>query len=327
MNELPSTSHSHKLGEVAASEQLIRDLYLDLRRRTRLWANVTKQTAQARMGYIGQHLVSVATGRPGGKSGARGRDLVHADGTSGEIKTCYRVDQLGKCKVCGEGASPDDAECAECGSAEIIRKEDSKWLISFSNEKDFSELLIPTTYYLVLFDFTDLQRPDTIRASIWTVDPRHPGFVLCLVDYYNNIRAKSSSGAPFNLWPYSLKFELMSPSLIYQSLIKADDTIETKLFPGRDAPFLHPMSPLPNHARSKVPDVVWRSVASRLGGVSATANKKALLSTLEFHRSRPQNAQVDFARMIAQEYYGPEVRRQFNSLPTALRPAVEAALL
>lgn len=37
---------------------------------------ITQQTPQARMGYVGQHLVSVVTGYPGGKSGARGYDLV-----------------------------------------------------------------------------------------------------------------------------------------------------------------------------------------------------------------------------------------------------------
>ena len=42
------------------------------------------------MGYIGQHLVSVVTGFPGGKSGARGYDLVMDNGHYGEIKTCYK---------------------------------------------------------------------------------------------------------------------------------------------------------------------------------------------------------------------------------------------
>ena len=46
------------------------------------------------MGYVGQHLVSVVTGYPGGKSGARGYDLVKDDERHGEIKTCYRVDQV-----------------------------------------------------------------------------------------------------------------------------------------------------------------------------------------------------------------------------------------
>lgn len=49
------------------------------------------------MGYVGQHLVSVVTGYPGGKSGARGYDLVIDDERHGEIKTCYRVDRPHHC--------------------------------------------------------------------------------------------------------------------------------------------------------------------------------------------------------------------------------------
>ena len=60
---------------VETSERLIDELYIDLRRRINNWASITKQTAQARMGYVGQHLVSIVTGYPGGKSGARGKDL------------------------------------------------------------------------------------------------------------------------------------------------------------------------------------------------------------------------------------------------------------
>ena len=67
------------LGTIEASEQLLQDLYLDLRVKILRWAPLTKQTAQARMGYVGQHLVSVVTGLPGGKSGARGHDLIHPD--------------------------------------------------------------------------------------------------------------------------------------------------------------------------------------------------------------------------------------------------------
>lgn len=51
------------------------------------------------MGYVGQHLASIVTGYPGGKSGARGYDMIIDDAQYAEIKTCYRVDQLGKCNV------------------------------------------------------------------------------------------------------------------------------------------------------------------------------------------------------------------------------------
>lgn len=83
---------NYTLGTIEASEALIKDLYIDLRAKVNAWSKITQQTPQARMGYVGQHLVSVVTGYPGGKSGARGYDLVIDDERHGEIKTCYRVD-------------------------------------------------------------------------------------------------------------------------------------------------------------------------------------------------------------------------------------------
>ena len=93
------------------------------------------------MGYVGQHLVSVVTGYPGGKSGARGYDLVIDDERHGEIKTCYRVDQLGSCNACGAVVSSLETECAVCGSTSINRKDDSKWLIAIRNNDEFAKLL------------------------------------------------------------------------------------------------------------------------------------------------------------------------------------------
>ena len=244
------TDTTPSLGSLTSSEQLIQDLYVGLRQKIGMWANITKQTAQARMGYIGQHLVSVVTGFPGGRSGARGKDLVLSDEEFAEIKTCYRVDQLGKCNNCESGVSALESKCPSCGSDDIKRNDDSKWLIGIQHEKEFSEILNPKYYYLVLFDFTDLQNQNTIRASIWQVDPMKPGFAYCLIDYYKNIKTASRSGAPFNLWPFELKFELMRPILIYQSFIMSDNTIRTRIFPGRDAVEKH-FSPLKEFSRSR----------------------------------------------------------------------------
>ena len=72
---------NYTLGTIEASEALIKDLYIDLRAKVNAWSKITQQTPQARMGYVGQHLVSVVTGYPGGKSGARGYDLVIDDET------------------------------------------------------------------------------------------------------------------------------------------------------------------------------------------------------------------------------------------------------
>lgn len=110
---------NYTLGTIEASEALIKDLYIDLRAKVNAWSKITQQTPQARMGYVGQHLVSVVTGYPGGKSGARGYDLVIDDERHGEIKTCYRVDQLGSCNACGAVVSSLETECAVCSSTSI----------------------------------------------------------------------------------------------------------------------------------------------------------------------------------------------------------------
>lgn len=246
-----SAQSQRELGTIGSSELLLNELYVDLRKKVRAWSNVTRQTPQARMGYVGQHLTSVVTGFPGGRSGARGFDLVLPGDKHAEIKTCYRVDQLGSCVNCKASVSSIEFICPNCGGVRIARREDSKWLITIRNEQEMETLFDPVSYYLVLFDFSQpdalervdadgdgdseviTDRPLNINARIWVVNPQHPGFALCMVDYYANIKAKSASGAPFNLWPYSLKFQLMNPLLIYHAFIRSDDTIETMIFPGK----------------------------------------------------------------------------------------------
>ncbi len=260
----PTPSRTRELGTVQGSELLLGELYVDLRRKIRAWSEVTRQTPQARMGYVGQHLVSVVTGYPGGRSGARGHDLELPDDQWAEIKTCYRVDQLGSCLTCGAPVSSIEFICPRCGGTKIVRKDDSKWLIGIRNDEEMSTLFDPVAYYLVLFDFSAAEaaevkaatgdgdvevvtdRPLDINARIWEVDPKHPGFALCMVDYYTNIRAKSVSKAPFNLWPYSLKFQLMNPLLIYHAVIRADDTVDTRVFPSTIGDAVrYPVAPFP----------------------------------------------------------------------------------
>ena len=198
---------NYTLGTIEASEALIKDLYIDLRAKVNAWSKITQQTPQARMGYVGQHLVSVVTGYPGGKSGARGYDLVIDDERHGEIKICYRVDQLGSCNACGAVVSSLETECAVCGSTSINRKDDSKWLIAIRNNDEFAKLLDPYRYYFVLFEFESIydSNNNDIIASIWEVDPKSKGFAYCMIDYYLNIRSQSTSKAPFNMWPHMLK--------------------------------------------------------------------------------------------------------------------------
>lgn len=243
----------YTLGTIAASEQLINDLYINLRNEVNAWSQITMQTPQARMGYVGQHLVSVVTGFPGGKSGARGYDLVMPNGKYGEIKTCYRVDQLGACRDCSTVVSSLEKKCSLCGSTNIIRKADSKWLIGIRHDQEFSEVLDPYRYYFVLFEFEDIYNTqnNNILASIWEVNPINKGFGYCMMDYYVNIRAESISKAPFNMWPHQFKFALTQPVLIYQSLIKEDGNIQTKIFPTMNNRYIDELRPLTEYSQAE----------------------------------------------------------------------------
>ncbi len=310
-----------RLGDLKSSEQLIFDLYVNLRKRINEWAAVTKQTAQARMGYVGQHLVSVATGYPGGRSGARGKDLIMGESQYGEIKTCYRVDQLGQCERCGAVVSAIEQECPKCGSSSIQRKDDSKWLISVRNEEEYALLLEPNAYFLVLFDFTDLDNPHTIRSSIWEVSPKRPGFAFCMIDYFENIRKQSQSKAPFNLWPFQFKFHLMCPRLIYRSFISKNDTVTTTIFPSRDEPEAiseFSISPYSRATSLTLPKLT--AFAKRLGLESDDSESKlAIIQEVNEAVAKSDISPENALDILAYYIYWPGIDDKFNTLPDNLK--------
>lgn len=281
------------------------------------------------MGYIGQHLASVVTGFPGGRSGARGKDLVLPNGEFAEIKTCYRVDQLGRCNSCSAGVSSIELECPSCGSADIKRNVDSKWLIGIQHEEEFAEVLSPKHYYLVLFDFTNLGDPTTIRASIWRADPLAPGFAYCMIDYYKNIKAASKSGAPFNLWPFQLKFELMRPALIYQSFIPPNNTIETRVFPGIHDEELYPLSPLLTFSRSQ--NLTLAKViefGESLGlQLPPLTNKGQLLHAAQQAIEQRQIATDTVVDALATALYRDKVAKHLPTLPNMMKRQLKNAKL
>ena len=316
-------SNKYVLGSLEASEQLIIDLYVNLRNEVNKWAKITKQTPQARMGYIGQHLVSIVTGYPGGKSGARGYDLVMSNTEYGEIKTCYRVDQLGECKDCGGVVSSLEKRCSSCGSKKIIRKDDSKWLIGIKHEKAFSELLDPKRYYFVLFEFEDINdsENDNIVATIWEVDPKCKGFLYCMIDYYFNIRAKSPSHAPFNMWPYKLKFYLTNPKVIYKSVINGDGTIKTKVFPTLNNGYIDELSPLQDYYSSttlQVSHII--EVAKKMNpSVKLKGNKKQALEQLENLRTQLKIDNSTMCEYLSEAIYLPLISTYEKDLPKPLQ--------
>lgn len=317
---------SIKLADLWSSEKLIFDLYIDLRKRINTWAAIMHQTAQARMGYVGQHLTSVVTGYPGGKSGARGHDLILPNDEYAEIKTCYRVDQLGRCNSCDARIASIERVCSECGSTDIKRNDDSKWLIGIRHDEEFCQILEPKAYYFVLFDFVDLQSPDAIRSSIWEVDPKLPGFAYCMVDYRLNIQAKSSSKAPFNLWPYELKFCLMRPVLIYQSTISTvDDSITTGIFPGRDQSQRHCLKPLDEYSRSRnlTPEkigVLARSLSITVD--MSELSKRDALTLIQRHIDDRAIAPDTVANKIANALYLMDIEVLLAGLPEPLKGRV-----
>jgi hypothetical protein len=282
--------------------KLLTDLYVRLRRDLQQWASVTHQTPQPRMGYVGQHLVSVVTGYPGGRSGARGDDLKLPDGGVAEIKCCYRVDQLGQCRRCRTAVASIEKVCPNsgCGSTDLERKDDSKWLLSPKSEQELRELFVPVRYYLVLFEFADISKADDIDVQIFEVDPRCLGFALCVIDYYFNIRTYSPSKAAFDLWPDMAKFRLMRPRLIYWSVINGDDTIDTKLFPGTNSAQLCAIRKFPDYARATtiseavvdqlalLKGVTFAAQAVAAGGAAPRRGKRGKLEALQVRREAEQ---------------------------------------
>lgn len=313
---------NYGLGTIEASEALIKDLYVDLRVKVNAWAEVTQQTPQARMGYIGQHLVSIVTGYPGGKSGARGYDLIinQQKREYGEIKTCYRVDQLGKCKKCSAVVSSLDFSCTMCGSTEIDRKDDSKWLIPVRDDSDFCKIFEPKKYFFVLFEYENISDSanSDIIASIWEVDPKTKGFCLCMTDYYFNIKGS----APFNMWPYSVKFLLTNPKLIYRSKILASGEIVTDIFPILGNAVIDELKPLTNYASSKTIStaVLKNFIRKYVPDAKVSSMRKGqLLCMVEEYRVNNHISNRDFCDMLAEEVFLPKILEHKGKIPDDIK--------
>lgn len=262
----------YELKTIECVNALLKDLYIDLRKKVNFWSSLTDQTPQAKMGYIGQHLVTAVTGYKGGKSGARGKDLIISENEYAEVKTCTRVDQLGVCLDCGSPVSPIESICSCCYSDRIKRRDDSKWLINITEETpnettlDGSENVLtnitkPKYYFFVLFEFETLNENDSpIIITIYRVDPKQNGFVLCMLDYFYNLGHKTA----FDMWPHMLKFNLCNPKIIYKSKLKSDNSIETLVF-NSDSPEDVPFNNLGQFSRSKIFKENMNNVLSEYG--------------------------------------------------------------
>lgn len=198
-------------------KECIEDLFIIPRRLINKWSAITNQTAQVRLAYPGQHIVSLVTGVKGIGTAARGVDL--SDGS--EIKSCSRADQLGKCKKCGAPVMRSVKVCPICGSDEIDIKEDSHWIFSITSEEELSTLLKAPRVLLLLIDRNNNNQ---IRIRIWQVNPKQHYFREFFKEYYYNnfskkLKAAENKIAPCNLHPLKYDFYMMEPVLIFDSHI------------------------------------------------------------------------------------------------------------
>ena len=224
---IPNQENITIYNNLSNTKKLLHDLVLRPRRDLIKWAGITKQTPNIKVGYTGQHLASMISGVEGLRTGARGHDL--RDGS--EVKSCSRIDQLDKCNECKESVARIEKECANCGSTNIKRRNDSKWLITVRNQSELDFILeeIPRVIF-ILFDYPNFKEQDwdTLRLQvyeIWPKDSRHQNFSTLVSNYYRNIYIKhieaspSKTPAPKNFWPYSFQFYMCNPVRTFHCII------------------------------------------------------------------------------------------------------------
>jgi predicted RNA-binding Zn-ribbon protein involved in translation (DUF1610 family) len=213
-------------------EQLLMELVLEPRIKALVWSQITRQTPNMKIGYPGQHLASLITGVEGSRTGARGDDLI--DGT--EVKSCSRVDQLDSCKDCKQKILRIEKVCPHCGSANIKRMDDSKWLFSVKSEAELKLLTKDLErVFLTIADYPNFAENDfdTIRFQafeMWNNTERHKHFGNLMTNYYHKIflehisRNANKTPAPKNFWPYSYQFYLCNPVKVFECTVENANT-------------------------------------------------------------------------------------------------------
>lgn len=207
--------------------ELLGDLVLQPRIAALKWSKITKQTPNIKIGYPAQHIASLVTGMEGSRTGARGKDIV--DGS--EVKACSKIDQLDTCNDCKEKVSRSEESCPACGSSNIKRMDDSKWLFTIRSEEDLETLTKDTPrIILVVSDYPDFEHGnyDDIRFEVfelWTASERNSNFTAYMVDYYHNIYLKhkqanpAKTPAPKNFFPYGYPFYMCNPIKVFSATI------------------------------------------------------------------------------------------------------------
>ncbi len=217
--------------KISNNEHLIRKLLEELVLLPRIkaldWSKITKQTPNMKIGYPGQHLASLVTGVQGSRTGARGDDL--EDGS--EVKSCSRVDQLDTCNECKKKVLRIEDKCPHCGSVNLKRMDDSKWLFSVKSENELNLLTKEIDrVFLTIADYPNFDDAnfDDIRFQafeIWNNCERHKYFSEIMDNYFHKIflehirRNPNKTPAPKNFWPYSYQFYLCNPVKVFEATV------------------------------------------------------------------------------------------------------------
>lgn len=205
----------------------IYDMIIIPRQLAHKWSAITNQTPNLKTGYPSQHLASLIVGMKGTATGARGNDI--SDGS--EVKACSKVDQMDTCGNCGRGILRSDLRCPYCGSDDIVRNNDSKWLIGIRSEDELRIALDETPRFIFIVtdypgfytgSFSDIR----IRAfEVWPKSERCRRFRELLENYYRYIYVKhiennpAKTPAPKNLWPDKFPFYMCNPIKIFECTI------------------------------------------------------------------------------------------------------------
>ncbi|MBQ8656965.1 MAG: MamI family restriction endonuclease [Prevotella sp.] len=225
---LPDSSKITIINNAALVEQFLNEIIITPKHLLSTWARITNQTPAAKIGYIGQHLASLITGVKGTGSGARGDDL--ADGS--EVKSCNKVDQADKCNDCGGRVLRFETKCSKCGSTDITRKDDSKWLFSVRSEDELNQYLQLNRVVLILMDYPRFYENNfnDVRISVFEIYPtenRMKVFGELISNHYRNIyRPKADNGQktnPMNLHPWSFQFYKCNPIKTFECIISDID--------------------------------------------------------------------------------------------------------
>ena len=212
---------------VAQIRQFLSDLVLRPRRDLAKWAEVTKQTPNIRLGYPAQHLASLVTGVEGARTAARGHDLRDRS----EVKSCSRVDQLDKCNDCRAAVARIEPRCPSCGSDDVKRNKDSKWLLGVKSRQELDLLLRETPRVIfILSDYPNFNSRDwnTIQIQvfeIWPAEERQTAFAQLMTSYFENIFLPhieldpQKTPAPKNFWPYSFQFYMCNPVRTFHCIV------------------------------------------------------------------------------------------------------------